>query len=76
MRATLDIDADIMHAARVIAEAESKTLGQVLSELVRKGLAEAAEAPALAGEVGRSRERGDGSATVAADATRRKTRRR
>jgi hypothetical protein len=50
MRATLDIDADILRAAKVLADAESKTLGQVLSELVRKGLVEAA-APDLADDV-------------------------
>jgi hypothetical protein len=54
MRATLDIDADILKAAKVLADAEHKTLGQVLSELVRKGLAEAADG--LNGEVGPSRE--------------------
>lgn len=51
MKATLDIDADILRAARAIAEAESKTLGQVLSELVRRGLTEGA-APGLTGEAG------------------------
>lgn len=50
MRATLDIDADILRAAKAIAEAESKTLGQVLSELVRRGLTEVAAAPGLTGE--------------------------
>ena len=67
MRATLDIDADILRAAKAIAEAESKTLGQVLSELVRKGLTEIAAAPGLTGEgclgveteSGRSAEEGD-----------------
>jgi hypothetical protein len=50
MRTTLDIDADILRAAKVLADAESKTLGQVLSELVRRGLAEA-PAPRLAGGI-------------------------
>jgi hypothetical protein len=54
MRTTLDIDADILKAAKVLAEAEHKNLGQVLSELVRRGLADAADG--LNGEVGSSRE--------------------
>jgi hypothetical protein len=52
MRATLDIDADILKAAKVLAEAGRKTLGQVLSELVRKGLEETTEGSGLSGEVG------------------------
>jgi hypothetical protein len=42
MRTTLDIDAEILKAAKALALAEQKTLGQVLSELVRKGLAASA----------------------------------
>ncbi len=42
MKTTLDIDADILKAAKVLADAEQKSLGQVLSELVRKGLAASA----------------------------------
>jgi hypothetical protein len=38
MRTTLDIDADILKAAKRLAESERKTIGQILSELVRKGL--------------------------------------
>jgi hypothetical protein len=53
MRTTLDIDADILKAAKVVAEAERKTLGQVLSELVRKGLAGSAGGPSS--ETGRAR---------------------
>jgi hypothetical protein len=36
--ATLDIDDDILQAAKELAEAEGKTHGQVLSEFVRKVL--------------------------------------
>ena len=54
MRTTLDIDADILKAAKVLAEEEGKTLGLVLSELVRKGLAEVTEG--LGGEIDLSRE--------------------
>ncbi len=46
MRTTLDIDDDILQAAKELARAEKKTAGQVLSELARKGLiAPAASAP-------------------------------
>ena len=45
MRTTLDIDDDILQAAKELARGEKKTAGQVLSELARKGLTGAA-APA------------------------------
>jgi hypothetical protein len=38
MRTTLEIDDDILHAAKELARAEKKTAGQVLSELARKAL--------------------------------------
>jgi hypothetical protein len=38
MRTTLDIDDDILQAAKELARVEKKTAGQVLSELARKGL--------------------------------------
>jgi hypothetical protein len=38
MRTTLDIDDDILQAAKELARAKKKTAGQVLSELARKGL--------------------------------------
>ena len=38
MRTTLDIDDDILQAAKELARAEKKTAGQVLSELARKAL--------------------------------------
>ncbi|HEY7550745.1 MAG TPA: CopG family transcriptional regulator [Hyphomicrobiaceae bacterium] len=38
MRATLDIDADILQAAKELAEAEGRSVGQVLSDLARKAL--------------------------------------
>jgi hypothetical protein len=38
MRTTLDIDDDILQAAKELARAEGKTAGQVLSDLARKGL--------------------------------------
>jgi hypothetical protein len=42
MRTTLDIDDDILQAAKELARAENKTAGQVLSELARKGLTQPA----------------------------------
>jgi len=38
MRTTLDIDDDVLQAAKELARAHGKTAGQVVSELVRKGL--------------------------------------
>ena len=38
MRTTLSIDDDILHAARSLAALEKKTIGQIISELVRRGL--------------------------------------
>lgn len=50
MRTTLDIDDGILQAAKELARAEKKTAGQVLSELARKGLTQAAGAPSGFGE--------------------------
>ena len=41
MRTTLDIDDDILQAAKEIAAADGRTAGKVLSDLARKGLAPA-----------------------------------
>lgn len=38
MRTTLDIDDDVLQAAKEVAKAEKKTAGQVLSELARRAL--------------------------------------
>ena len=38
MRTTLDIDDDVLQAAKEIAATEGRTAGKVLSELARKGL--------------------------------------
>lgn len=38
MRTTLDIDDDLLQAAKEIAELQRKTAGQVVSELLRKAL--------------------------------------
>jgi len=51
MRTTLDIDDDILQAAKELARAEKKTAGQVLSELARKGLTQGSAVSAASGEV-------------------------
>lgn len=38
MRTTLDIDEDVLQAAKELAEARGSTAGKVLSELARLGL--------------------------------------
>src|SRR5262245_2977625 len=50
MRTTLDIDDDVLQAARELARAENKTAGQVLSELARRGLTQTAAPPGFAEE--------------------------
>jgi hypothetical protein len=42
MRTTLDIDEDVLLAVKNLARREKKTVGQVVSELTRKGLVGAA----------------------------------
>jgi hypothetical protein len=39
MRTTLDIDDDVLQAAKELAQRERKTAGRVLSELARRGMA-------------------------------------
>ncbi len=46
MRTTLDIDDDILAAAKDLAKAEGRTMGQVISDLARRGLT-APSAPGL-----------------------------
>ncbi len=38
MRTTLDIDADVLEAAKTISRSSHKTTGEVVSELLRKAL--------------------------------------
>jgi len=49
MRTTLRIDDDVMEAAKSLARAESRTVGEVISRLARKGLA---PSPSSATEAG------------------------
>lgn len=39
MRTTLAIDDDVLDAAKSLARSENRTLGEVVSDLARKGLA-------------------------------------
>lgn len=50
MRTTLDIDDDVLRAAKELARREKKTAGAVISELTRKALTESpsAERPSKA----------------------------
>lgn len=45
MRTTLDIDDDVLIAAKELAAAQGSTAGKVLSELARRGLTPAAAGP-------------------------------
>ena len=45
MRTTLDIDIDVLAAAKEIAAARSTTAGKVLSDLARKSLTSSEEQP-------------------------------
>ena len=54
MRTTLDIDDDVLRAAKELAQREGRTAGEVLSELARRGLASPSERkrrPAIRGGV-------------------------
>jgi len=44
MRTTLDVDDDILQAAKELAASKGSTAGKVLSDLARRGLARSAEA--------------------------------
>lgn len=39
MRTTLSIDDDVLQAAKTLADQQQRSLGQVISELARRGLA-------------------------------------
>lgn len=43
MRTTLDIDDDVLQAAKELGGLQKKTAGQILSDLARKALAPAAQ---------------------------------
>lgn len=45
MRTTLDIDEDVLQAAKELARNEQKTAGQILSDLARKALTQSTVSP-------------------------------
>ena len=45
MRTTLDLDADVLQAAKELAAIRGMTAGQIVSELARKGLTPAPGGP-------------------------------
>lgn len=47
MRTTLDIAADVLEAARELARREQRTIGQVVSDLLRRALTASAPPPAV-----------------------------
>jgi hypothetical protein len=47
MRTTLDIDDDVLQAAKDLARRERKTAGRVISELARRALAASPSPPAV-----------------------------
>lgn len=49
MRTTVTLDADVFEAARAQAQASGKTLGEVLSQLARRGLRAPARSAAKSG---------------------------
>jgi hypothetical protein len=49
MRTTLDIDPEILQAAKELARQQNRTAGEMLSELARQGLRAAMAAPSSAG---------------------------
>ena len=49
MRTTLRIDDDVYSVARSLAESEGRSLGEVISELLRKGLAPRPESTSESG---------------------------
>ncbi len=54
MRTTLDIDDDLLAAAKELARRERKSAGQVVSELMRKGLTGVGPGESTAARVPRS----------------------
>jgi hypothetical protein len=45
MRTTLDIEDDVLQAAKELAQRENSTAGQVISALARRGLSNPAQSP-------------------------------
>lgn len=66
MRTTIQLDEDVLAAARALAEREGRTLGGVVSELARKGLAPVA-APQFRNGIGLMPVRADAKPTSLAE---------
>lgn len=49
MRTTLQLDSDVLEAARNLAKTEKRSLGEVVSDLARKGLGTETTAPGAQG---------------------------
>jgi hypothetical protein len=49
MRTTLEIDDDVLQAARSVAAAEGKNIGKALSDLARRGLAPRSQSKSRSG---------------------------
>jgi len=52
MRTTLDIDDDVLQAAKELARTERKTAGKVLSDLARRALTKTSEVSGSTGPAG------------------------
>ena len=52
MRTTLDIDDDVLDAAKALARSERKTAGKVLSELARRALMRTSDSAPSSGPAG------------------------
>ena len=63
MRTTLDLDADILQAAKEIASVKGTTAGRVISDLVRKAL-EPGETPRIRNGVPLLPSRGPGAPKI------------
>jgi hypothetical protein len=63
MRTTLDLDADILQAAKEIASVKGTTAGRVISDLVRKAL-EPGETPRIRNGVPLLPSRGPGARKI------------
>ncbi|MEK9812223.1 MAG: hypothetical protein VW440_04165 [Bordetella sp.] len=48
MRTTVDLDEDVLVAAKALSRAQRRTLGQVLSEAARKGILQGGQGSPLA----------------------------
>lgn len=66
MRTTLDLELDVLQAAKEIGAARGMSAGQVVSELVRKALASTATAKVRNGVPLLSRKAGSAPLTMAA----------